>query len=280
MLTRQRRSVRVCARGLVCLLVYFFLAFPVPGEVAQDTSAGNQEKETKNPFAGDSEAVKQGKTFFRLGCAYCHGLDAQGGGRGPDLTSGRWTHGGSDAALLRTIGEGAPGTEMPPSFFNEDENWMIIAFLRSLGGGSQAPVAGDRQAGERIFFEQTDCSLCHMINGKGGRLGPDLSRIGASRSPGNLAESLREPGKEIPNRYETVVVITKDGRRIIGVRKNEDTFSIQLMGNDEELHFFLKSELREITYEPGSLMPAYDERKLGQADLENLVAYLDSLRGQ
>ncbi len=169
---------------------------------------------------------------------------------------------------------------MPPYIFADDEIWMVISFLRTLGAGSQPPVAGDREAGEKIFFAKSNCSQCHMIHGKGGLFGPDLSRVGTSRSADSLVESIREPGKIILDQYKTVTVVTTDGKRITGVRKNEDTFSIQLMSADEKLHLFLKRDLEEVIYESDSLMPAYGREMLNEKELEDLVAYLDGLRGR
>jgi putative heme-binding domain-containing protein len=132
-----------------------------------------------------------------------------------------------------------------------------------------------------------------MVQGRGGRLGPELTRVGAARSVAYLTESIREPDKElslgmtdpnnhyvIPMEYETVTVTTHDGRRIIGVAKNEDTFSIQLLGQDDELHLFLKKDLRAVGHERRSLMPAYTEQMLGKEELLDLLSYLTNLRGQ
>ena len=241
-----------------------------------------QEEEVQNPFAGDPGAVIQGRSVFRMVCSVCHGVDGQGGGRGPDLTLGRWEHGDSDAALFRTVEQGVPGTEMPSYLFgdNDREIWMIVSFLRTLGAGSLPPVSGDREAGEKIFFVKSNCSQCHMVRGKGGRFGPDLSRVGSTRSSDYLAESIREPGKKFPRQYQTVSVVTRDGKRITGVRKNEDTFSLQLMSADEQLHLFLKRDLEEVISESYSLMPAYDRKMLSDQDLKDVVAYLDGLRGK
>ena len=266
------------AKRLVLILWLTLLAGWPAGDITRLTSAAAQEKEMKNPLAGDLEAVKQGRSHFRQTCAVCHGLDARGGGRGPDLTSGRWVHGESDAALFRTITRGVPGTEMPASRRTDVEIWAIIAFLRSLGADASAPVAGDRQAGEQIFSGA--CSQCHMVHGRGGRLGPDLSRIGASRPTRHLIDSIRDPSKEIPAGYATVIAVTKDGTRITGVRKNEDSFSLQLMDLKEEIHLLLKKDLQEVIYERKSLMPEYTERRLKEKELQDLLAYLDSLRGK
>lgn len=255
------------------------------------TSAPAQEKEVKNPLADNPEAIEQGRALFRLTCSLCHGIDARGG-RGPDLTSGRWTHGESDAAIFRTVTKGVPGTAMPAfDWLREEEVWMLVAFLRSLGAGATEPIAGDPQAGEKTFFGAGGCSRCHMAHGKGGRLGPDLSRIGVSRSARfiresirepntDLAEGLLEPGKDFAQLYDTVIAVTKDGRRITGVARNEDTFTLQLMDQQEQLHLLLKKDLREVTHRPESLMPAYTEQLLGEKDLQDLLAYLVSLRGQ
>lgn len=249
----------------------------LPALVAIRPAAGQEE--LKNPFAGDPAAAQQGKSLFRSACASCHGIDARGGGRGPDLTDDRSIHGDSDGALFKTVSQGVPSTEMQPSGLREEEIWVVIAYLRSLAGNTGPPPSGDRAAGERLFFSSGVCSQCHMVKGRGGRLGPDLSRIGASRPTRYLVEAVREPGKEIPAQYETVQVVTRDGAHILGVRKNEDTFSIQLMDQEEQLHLLLKKELHEVIYEKKSLMPDYPVSILSDKDLKDLLAYLDSLRG-
>jgi putative heme-binding domain-containing protein len=178
---------------------------------------------------------------------------------------------------------------MPANDLSEKETWEVIAYLRSLRPSPQSRVAGDREAGRKVFFGKASCSQCHMISGKGGRLGPDLSRIAFSRSTAYIVESIRQPSKvlaiammpptrhETPVRYETVAVLTNDGRRITGVRKNEDSFSLQLMTPDEELRTFLKKEVQEVLHEQASLMPAYGEQMLSEKDLRDLLAFLESV---
>ena len=80
--------------------------------------------------------------------------------------------------------------------------------------------------------------------------------------------------------YDTVTVVTNDGRRVSGVAKNEDAFSLQLMDQGEKLHFFSKRDVKEVIHEQKSLMPAYDASMLSDKDLQNLVAYLGGLTGQ
>jgi putative heme-binding domain-containing protein len=274
--------------GLVYGLRFLVLAGVIVFPVGQ---SNGQEK--RNPLAGDPAAIKEGASLFRTDCSPCHGLNARGGGRGPDLTSGLWIHGASDAAIFQTISQGVPGTEMPANTFEDSETWTLVAYLRSISSGAHAPVAGDRAKGEQIFFAKGQCAQCHMVKGRGACLGPDLTRVGAARSVAYLTESIREPDKElslgmtdpnnhyvIPMEYETVTVTTRDGRRIIGVAKNEDAFSIQMLGQDDELHLFLKKNLSEVVHERRSLMPAYTEQMLGAGELQDLLSFLSNLRGQ
>ncbi len=292
MLMTDRGSVRQRGKQVLPVLLATLPALLIASSVAHTTRAAVREREAKNPFAGDAAAVKQGETLFRTRCAACHGLDARGAAEGPSLVSGLWTHGDSDSALLRTVTDGIPGTEMTAQDLSEKEKWMIIAYLRSIGPKARPTAPGNRENGERIFFGKGSCSQCHMINGRGGRLGPDLSYAGATRTIQYLIDSIREPSKDLteglmePNNkyafpiiYDTVIAVTKDGRRIKGVAKNEDTFTLQLMDPNEQLHLFLKSDLAQVIHEQKSLMPAYDERMLSARELQDLVAYLDSLRG-
>src|ERR1051325_1304532 len=95
-----------------------------------------QQEEIKNPRTSPAD-VKQGEKTFRAHCSPCHGFKGEGG-RGPNLATGEFFHGSSDAALLQNISFGIPGTEMPGLFYSSDRVWQIIAYLRSLNAGSSA----------------------------------------------------------------------------------------------------------------------------------------------
>ncbi|HKB13813.1 MAG TPA: c-type cytochrome [Vicinamibacterales bacterium] len=242
--------------------------------------------QARNPFAGDSQAITKGAVLFRQECVYCHGVGARGGMRGPDLTTGSWTHGGGDADIARTIVDGVPGTAMPPNNLKIDEIWQIVTYLRTVQQPAVAP-AGDQARGEALFFGAARCSTCHIVNGRGGRLGPELTTVGSARSRAYLVESIRQPAKQLTQnrafggdalKYDTVTAVTADGRTIVGVTMNEDTFTVQLMDMNERVHSLDKKTLKSLRHENRSLMPAYDASRLGDADLDNLVAYLQSLR--
>jgi putative heme-binding domain-containing protein len=214
--------------------------------------------------------------MYRVRCADCHGLDAKGY-RGPDLLTllaGDFT----DERLFQTIRKGVPGTDMPGSQAADYELLLVIAYLRNAGAVSATEsVSGNVDNGARLFTSQ--CAGCHRVAGRGGRLGPDLTRIGVARSRAALVREIRTPSEWMPPTYETVTLVTKDGQRIRGTKKNEDAFSIQIMDTRERIQGYLKPDLKDVIYEKESLMPAFGPGRLNDSDMTDLVSYLSSLRG-
>lgn len=288
---RSRRLAPAIA--IFVLLVAAVSAASLSARASRRDQQPVDERAATNPLAGNAAAIAEGTSLFRANCSPCHGLNAQGGARGPDLTSGGWTHGGSDAEIFRTISSGVRGTQMPANGFEDSETWAIVAYLRSLAPARPVKLAGDPAKGEKVFTGTGGCATCHMVNGRGGLLGPDLSRVGAARSADYLVESIREPDKELsdgmldPNNhyglplvYDTVTVVLKNGEKVVGVAKNEDTFSVQVLDMKQELRLFLKRDVDEVRHERKSLMPAYTEKMIGIEELKDLVAYLVGLRGK
>jgi cytochrome c oxidase cbb3-type subunit III len=252
----------------------------------------NLRAQEKNPLAGDAKAAKIGESQFRANCAFCHGLGARGGGRGPDLTRAQKRHGNADADLYRTINEGVPGTAMPPNGatqqgvgMTEEEIWQVISYIRSVQAKAPAQATGNAAHGKELFYGSAACSTCHMIQGKGGRIGPDLSTTGSARSTEYLVESVRNPSrrlaqgiseamKEFSQEYETVTVVAADGTKFTGVVLNEDHFSLQMMDTRENIHLFEKDKLKSFDKTRESLMPAYDQKALSDKDLQDVLAYL------
>ena len=239
-----------------------------------------QQGEPTNPLQGNAQAIDQGQQLFRSSCASCHGLNAKGL-RGPDLTTGQWTRGGSDGQLFRTIMQGIPGTDMPGAQFSDatpDQVWAVIAYLRTLSGpASEEDTRGNAQNGDTVFWGKATCGQCHMVRGRGGRLGPDLSRIRTTRSRTALIKEIRTPSGSFTDGYWPVTVVARDGHRTRGVRKNEDPFSLQIMDTNERILSFDRSDLREVVREPRSLMPDYGPDRLTDAELDDVIRYLRSL---
>jgi len=170
------------------------------------------------------------------------------------------------------------GTEMPASTAPDDEIRATMAYLRTLS--TPIPVdssTGDAINGERIFWRS--CGSCHQINGRGGRLGPDLSRVGSSRPRAALTRDIRDPSATIVPGYQAVTIVTAAGQRVRGVRKGEDAFSIQIMDTNERLQGYLKANLREVIPENRSLMPDFRPDRLNDRDLDDLIRFLGTLRG-
>ena len=229
-------------------------------------------------YAQADSGLQQGRALFRSNCAFCHGMTATGG-RGPNLVSAPLTHGEADDSIKRVIQIGVPGTTMPAfSDFTPDELGHLVEYIRSLQKGSvrREHVPGDPGMGKQVY-DNNGCAGCHRIGAQGSVFGPNLNRIGASRPVEYLRESITHPSADIPEAFEGVTVVARSGQRIQGIRINEDSFSIQLRDKAQKTRMFSKDELQSVAYEKKSLMPVYDT--LAAADLQNLVAYLTTLRG-
>jgi putative heme-binding domain-containing protein len=248
----------------------------------------------RNPFAGDAKAAKAGESEFRINCALCHGLGARGGGRGPDLTRAQKKHAHSDAEMFQVISNGIPGTAMPANGTNgqgvgmtDEEIWQIITYIRSIEVKTTAGT-GDAAHGKTLFYGDANCAVCHMVEGQGGRLGPDLSAVGESRTREAIIDSVRNPSrrlawglteatKEFPQEYETVTAVTQDGTQIKGVALNEDSFSVQIMDYGEKIHLLEKDKLRSFQRSRDSMMPAYTTQALSDKNLDDILAFLISV---
>jgi putative heme-binding domain-containing protein len=117
------------------------------------------------------------------------------------------------------------------------------------------------------------------VNGTGGRLGPELSRIAAIRSRDMLIRSIREPSASVAVGYRAVTLVTGDGERIRGVTKSEDAFSIQIVTTRGRLQGYVKADLQELVHEDQSLMRQFGPDRLNDAELDDLLQYLSTLRG-
>jgi len=223
-------------------------------------------------------AAEEGRALFQIHCTYCHGARGEGG-RGADLTTGQYRQGGSDADLFHSIREGIPGTEMPAVRATDPEIWKMVAFVKTLGSaGLNEKASGNPVAGKAVYESKGACANCHSIRGQGGSMGPDLTDIGRRRGLKYLEESLVNPEAEVANRYRAIRVATTSGQTISGTRLNEDDVSIQLRDDKGNLRSFLKENVKEIRRDKPSLMPAYGTA-LGKKEIEDLLAYLSSLRG-
>jgi putative heme-binding domain-containing protein len=161
--------------------------------------------------------------------------------------------------------------------------WAIHPVAAQRGGRGVAPVVQPpppqgSAANGKALVESQGCLRCHRIDGSGSRVGPDLSMVGAVRSPDQLSQDLTAPDAEVAPTHRSVRVVGKDGTTVTGHLLNHDAFSVQLMDEHEQLRSFLRSDLRELTILQKGLMPAYGD-KLTPQQINDLVNYLASLKG-
>ena len=165
--------------------------------------------------------------------------------------------------------------------FQTMKNRHFLLVIALFFAATRLPAqTGNIANGKAVFEGKEQCTTCHRAGERGSRVGPDLSRIGAQRSPAELQRSLVEPGAEIIPANRFFKVVTREGTTITGRLLNQDTFTIQLLdAKDEKLKSFSKSNLREFAFVEKSPMPSYKD-KLSSQELADLVSFLASLKGQ
>jgi putative heme-binding domain-containing protein len=137
---------------------------------------------------------------------------------------------------------------------------------------------GDYVRGEKIFFEKGQCVVCHRIWENGGRIGPDLSKVGAIRSGRDILESLLVPSATIAQGYETLNITTRDGESYTGVRVGASENPIRLRpasGTDVILH---QEQIERIDRSKVSLMPEGLINSLSPEQVRDLLAFLQHLK--
>jgi len=242
----------------------------------------------------DAQTADAGRRQYQARCVGCHGQDGTGGGHGPNIVDVPRSLAASQEAVRSLILKGIPDGGMPAFQISDAEADAIAAYVMTLkepAVGSAAALksaSGDAAAGER-FFAEKGCTSCHMIRGRGGVLGPDLSNVGRDRTPPQIEQALRDPGS-VPAAAEgrgvrggrgapafrAVTVRLHDGRTIRGIAKNENAFDLQLLAVDGSLHLLSKDQVAEVVREK-SLMPKLEA---SGEEMRSLVAYLSGLRSE
>jgi putative heme-binding domain-containing protein len=286
-LTELQRIIFGRRRSLPTLAALAVLLYGVPGYAQRGAPGGRAPN--PNPFSGKPEAVAEGRAVYEQSCTACHGKDGAAGELGPALGApARRYLQRTDQAIFDAILKGIAGTKMPPTPLAETDAWKVAAYIMALRGTAiDAPAPGDVARGEQIFWGKGQCGDCHMIRGKGGLLGPDLSNLARARKINSIVDALTKEQHRVAtdggthdaellplSTYQAVRVTMQDGRAITGVLRNEDSFSLQLLGSDNQLYMLDRASLKEIHYEPKSLMPADYDKRLTPEEFQNLLAFL------
>lgn len=225
----------------------------------------------------DGSGLDDGASLYAAACAGCHGENGDLVA-GIDLRRGQFRRPLTDIELAGLIMNGIPNTTMRPAALDEEQIEQLVLYLRDNARPRDEPkLAGDPARGEALFEGKGKCLGCHRIDGRGSRVGPDLSRIGRVRRAGDLMASLLDPGAEVQPDNRFYRVVTHDGEEVRGRLLNRDTYTVQLIDLDERLRAFDKADLREQGFEE-SPMPSY-RGELSDQEIADLVSYLASRRG-
>ena len=223
-----------------------------------------------------SADIEAGARLYAAECALCHGptgdlVD------GVDLRLGQFRQPLSDFALRQLITTGLAEARMPGFDFDSTELDSIVAFIRSgFDPDGIAARVGNAGRGRALFEGKGGCALCHRVNGRGPRTAPDLSYIGAIRTPTALQRILLDPETAILPINRPVRAVTRAGEIINGRRLNEDTYTVQLIDSEERLRSLLKEDLVEFQVSRSSTM---EPTTLSSKEIADVIGYLLSLRG-
>ncbi len=227
----------------------------------------------EDKYIGKKVHIAAGNDLYMLACAGCHGPSGEGG-RGPRLMIGPEAQNKRPTEIFSSIKNGVPGSDMPPFPMPEEQLWQLTAYVRSLSRPAyEIDVPGDRAAGKTLFYGKAGCSNCHMIRGRGGHLGPDLSNAGLQNYMYQLREGVLDPHKRITPGFDPVRVTTKDGKTLEGVAKNYTNYAVQLLDREGTLHMLDARGLSEVLFLKKSWMPQVTD-SLSEDEVQNVLAFL------
>ena len=233
------------------------------------------------------QQIEEGRKLYEANCGRCHGDDGNGI---PNATLFKQIRRETtDEGIAKLIQSGIQGTAMPPTPLTTEQATNVVGFLRTGGvaaARSDVAVAGNPVNGKTIFAGKGGCVKCHTAEGQGGTGGPNLSAMGAARGRGAFAQvpnpaaierSILDPNAEIAIPFRVFQVTPKSGAQVRGRLINQDTFSVQLMDEAQNLRSFLKSDLKDSGFLP-SPMPSFRGRLTPQ-EVADVVSYLLTLKG-
>jgi putative heme-binding domain-containing protein len=241
-------------------------------------SVAAQQSPQEHPGQYSQADIEAGSRLYSAQCQLCHGPTGDQI-TGIDLRRGQFRRSTSDEDLTKVITTGVTGTAMPPFSLQPPEVSSVIAFIRAGFDPAGAAVkVGNAARGRQLFEGKGACTTCHRVNGSGPRVAPDLSDVGAARTPSTLQRALLEPSAVMQPINRPVRIVMKDGRTFAGRRFNEDTFTVQVIDQQERLLSLEKKDIKTLEVQTTSPMPSFNG-KLTTEEISDVIAYLITLKG-
>lgn len=241
-------------------------------------SLAAQQSPQEHPGQYSQADIEAGSRLFSSQCQACHGPTGDQV-TGIDLRRGQFRRSTSDEDLAKVITTGVAGTAMPPFSLQPGEVSAVIAYIRAgFDPAGTAVKVGNAARGRQLFEGKGTCNSCHRVNGVGPRVAPDLSDIGAGRTPSALQRAMLEPSAVMMPINRPIRVVMKDGRTLTGRRFNEDTFTVQLIDQQERLLSLEKKDIKALEVQTTSPMPSFSGT-LTAEEMSDVIAYLITLKG-
>ena len=254
-----------------------------------DTSIKNFQKWFE-ANASKNDILLQGERLFlkKKSCFACHMIEDEGGIVGPDLSRAGFTY--TPEWIFRWIRNPQslkPQTKMPTIGLDEQEDKLITAFLSNLNR-VEVPekwehylkIKGDPAKGRQLFFDTEGnayCAKCHTVHDEGGKVGPNLSYVGTSRTSPFILESVLDPKAVITVGYASVLILTKKGKFLTGIKVNEDDSSLDIVNKEGNQLHIEKRNIKKFKTQKISIMPGNFKDILSVEEIGDILAYLSTL---
>lgn len=141
-----------------------------------------------------------------------------------------------------------------------------------------AKLKGDVANGRMVFFSTGTCHKCHVVDGMGREIGPNLTEIGSKLSREAMFESVLYPSAGISHNFELWTVVKTDGTTLNGLLVSNTDAEVSIKGDDALVRAIPKSEVEELVKQKISLMPADLQKTMTTQELADVVDYMQTLK--
>ena len=170
---------------------------------------------------------------------------------------------------------------------DEAQRAKVLAMFPAPAGKNDKPLPplselaklkGNPGQGAKLFATVGKCNTCHVVNGEGKEVGPNLSEIGAKLARQAMFESIVFPSAGISHNYESWTIALVNGTTATGIVISEDDAKLTLRGNDALVRTFDKKDIEERVKNKISLMPADLAKLLSPEEMADVVEFLGTLK--